>query len=754
MKQLKNIIISILLISITGLSFGAKQPIIQNSNLRDVWNTQTDDNTVPKQNSVLAPSIVMNMPGYPLVFELNKEDSIIIDRTFQNTRIARTIILKGYRLFMENNNWIAEVRGKSNYYKAEVDIMVSGKMFTIMLRPYQMPVSVEGLRIYIEAIKKMDEIPNMGSVDKMNKEVRFSVCLESEPWGNPSEVEFPINNYRWRSAAYNNTWSSLVPFNQLYYHRGEDLGAIPDKLDVGAWMDGQVTRSPLPTGNIGSNSIAIKNKNGLEFYFSHCNTESIDTGILVGRQVKKGQHIAKTGMTWNGQKSQNNDPHLHTEIDYNGYQISTYPYFVEAYFRKYDDKVLAVAGGYRFANVGDSIELDATRSVCRDNEKIVSYQWKLHNGEIINKPIIKVKYESAGYYSEELIVTTENGNVDKDFLQVRVNELTATTDVAHGWAYSFPVRNNKPGHKILFWSRLINTKSNVLINFGDGTPIQTITTGIYHSYTKSGNYTVELTSKGANNEPVSVKLEVTVDELTDPNSPIITTSNEVVGLPASNAIDGLTSTNWKATPRPSVATPQWLQLQYPSPQIFNKVTITSCAYNYGEGYSTSDPRDWTIEGSNNGSSWTILDTQNFSIANPAYCWALKGVENQHEVPKHFNFTNTTAYTYYKLKITDSNQSNASVMLSEIEFSGDGSSATDKTIQDRVNIYTQFGDVIIDASDIEVDSSIKIFDIKGIEIASLKSEGSNKLSIGIKDKGIYIVQVQNPVDTYIQKLIIN
>lgn len=711
--------------------------------------------SVSKQNAAYDQStIVMNMPGYPLIFELNKEDSILIDRTFQNTRITRTIILKGYRLFTENNNWISESLGKSNYYKAEVDIMVSGKMFTLMLQSYQMPVSVEGLRIYVEGIKKMNEIPSMGSVSKMNKEVRFSVCLESEPWGNPSELEFPVNNYRWRSAAYNNTWSSLVPFNQLYYHRGEDLGAIPDKLDVGSWADGQIIRSPLPTGNVGSNSIGIKNKNGLEFYFSHCNTESIDTGILVGRSVKRGQHVAKTGMTWNGQKSQHYDPHLHTEIDFNGYQISTYPYFVEAYFRKYDDKVLAVAGGYRFANVGDSIELDASRSVCRDNEKIVSYQWKLHNGEIIDKPVIKVKYESAGYYSEELIVTTENGDVDKDFLQVRVNELNATTDVTHGWAYSFPVRNNKPGHKILFWNRLINAKSSVLIDFGDGTPIQTVTTGINHSFSKSGNYTVELTSKGANNEPVSVKLEVIVDEFANPNAPIITASNEFVGLPASNAIDGLTSTNWKATPRPAVATPQWLQLQYPSPQIFNKVTLTSCAYNYGEGLSTSDPRDWTIEGSNDASSWTTLDTQKFSTTNLAYCWALKGDETQHEVPKQFNFTNTTAYTYYRIKISDSNQSNLAVMLSEIEFTGVGGSGTDKTMQDKVSIYTQFGDIIIDTSDIEVDSSIKIFDIRGIEIVSLKSDGSNKLSIGMKEKGTYIVQVQNTIDTYIQKLIIN
>jgi len=112
--------------------------------------------SVSKQNSVFEQStIVMNFFGNPLVFELNKGESIFIDRTFQNKRITKTLILKEFRLFTEHNNWLSEYVGKCNYYKAEVDIMVSGKMFTLMLGLYQMPVSVEGLRIYIEAVKKI-----------------------------------------------------------------------------------------------------------------------------------------------------------------------------------------------------------------------------------------------------------------------------------------------------------------------------------------------------------------------------------------------------------------------------------------------------------------------------------------------------------------------------------------------------------------------------------------------------------------------
>lgn len=457
------------------------------------------------------PTIIMNIPGYPLVFELNKGDSILIDRTYKNRRITRTIQLKNIRLFTEHNSWFPDSLGRSNYYKAEVDITVAGKLYTLNLQPYQMPTAVDGLRIYIEAVKEMDKIPNLDPTVKMDKEIRFSVCLEGEPWGIPSELEFPVNDYRWRSASYNNTWSALVPFNALYYHKGEDFGAIPDKLDVCAWADGEVIKSPPAEGNIGSNSILIRNRNGIVFDYHHCNTEYIDPGIVTGRSVKKGQHIAKTGMTWNGKKSQHADPHLHTGMSYNGYQISLFPYMIEAYFRKYDDKLLAVAGGYRFAKSGETIEVDGLRSICREDEKIASYQWRLHDGQIINQPVAKVKYNGPGFYSEELIVTTANGVVDKDFLQVRVYDQNPTRKIAYGWAYYYPLRNLKPGQDILFWNRIYNTETDVRINFGDGTAVQTIRDEILHSYTKSGNYTVELTSRGINNEAVSVKLEVIID---------------------------------------------------------------------------------------------------------------------------------------------------------------------------------------------------------------------------------------------------
>jgi len=464
-----------------------------------------------KDISGLKSCIVMDVPGYPLIFEINKGDSFKIVREYKNNKTEKFLTLKDIRLYTEFNSWFPDSLGKCNYYKAEVDISVSGKSCTLYFQPYQMPQKFNGLKIYVEAVKSMDKIPNLDPVEKIEKDVRLSVSMENEPWGDPGSLEFPLNDYRWRSASYNNTWSALVPFNALYYHRGDDYGAIPDMIDICSFADGEVVQSPLPSGPKGSNSVRIRNINGITFDYHHGNYETIDTSVQIGRNIKKGQYIGKTGMTWNGTKSQHSDPHVHLGMSYNGFQISPFPYLIESYLRKYKDKVLAVAGGYRFVKTGDSLEIDATRSICPEGKNIKSYQWVLHDGNIVNKPVAKVFYPKSGYYSEELIVNTKNGDIDKDFLQVRVNDPDGGRSVAYGWAYYYPVRNIRPGQSILFWNRLINTKEEVVIDFGDGTAAAKIDNEIHHAYGKAGNYTVELSSRGINNEVVSVKLEVIVE---------------------------------------------------------------------------------------------------------------------------------------------------------------------------------------------------------------------------------------------------
>lgn len=454
--------------------------------------------------------VVMDIPGYPLVFELNPGETQSITRSYGGRTLHRSVKLVSIKHFTEPNPWFSGKFAPENYCSAEVVLEISGKPVTLTHRPYEMPKVVDGLRIFVETTREWAQNAELADMKDVQKDVRLSLCLADEPWG-PVDIVFPINGYRWRSGAYNNTWSSLVPYNKLYYHRGEDFGAIPDRLEVVAPFDGTIISTPLPDGDGRSNGIRIQNKDGIIFRLAHMNIESFEKKNVVNTRVAAGTPLAKTGMTWDGRKSQYNDPHCHIEVSYGDKKLASFPYLMEAYFRKYNDPVLAIAGGYRFTMVDKEIKLDGSRSLAASGQQIASYTWRLHDGTQVESAVATLAYDKPGMYTEELSVKTKAGAEDRDFVQVRVyGRDEATDDLGYGWAYYSPLRNIHPGNKVLFWNRLVNT-SGVTIDFGDASARQVIDKALEHAYTARGIYTVTLAGADMKNRPVTVKLEVKVE---------------------------------------------------------------------------------------------------------------------------------------------------------------------------------------------------------------------------------------------------
>jgi hypothetical protein len=94
----------------------------------------------------------------------------------------------------------------------------------------------------------------------------------------------------------------------------------------------------------------------------------------------------------------------------------------------------------------------------------------------------------------------------------------------------------------------------------------------------------------------------------------------------------------------------WIQYQAPSQYVVTSYTISSA-----NDYPERDPLNWTLQGSNNGSSWTTIDTR----TNEDFPNRLQR--------RIFNFTNSTAYQYYRLNL--SNNSGSILQLAEIELFG-------------------------------------------------------------------------------------
>jgi hypothetical protein len=243
------------------------------------------------------------------------------------------------------------------------------------------------------------------------------------------------------------------------------------------------------------------------------NRETIDPRLTVGAEVKGGDVIGKTGMTWDGGKNQKADHHLHAGLQFEETEISTYPFLVEAYLRDYDDGVLAVAGGYAYGLPGDTVHLDASRSVARKGRTITSYRWRLHDGREVDGFEADVTYDKPGLYSETLIVRTDKGAEDHDYLQVRIYDPEHGREITRGWIYHTPVRGIAPGTVVTFENRVQNAGNGALFDFGDGTEPEPV--GEYldveHVYEKPGIYDVSLTAENVHGEPATVRMRVVVE---------------------------------------------------------------------------------------------------------------------------------------------------------------------------------------------------------------------------------------------------
>ena len=135
-------------------------------------------------------------------------------------------------------------------------------------------------------------------------------------------------------------------------------------------------------------------------------------------------------------------------------------------------------------------------------------------------------------------------------------------------------------------------------------------------------------------------------------------SNPVSGEAASYAFDGSTSTKWLGT-TVSTSPVAWLQYQFGSGSSY---AITQYKITSANDTPSRDPKSWQLCGSNDGTSWTTLDTQ----TNQSFSGRF--------VTNSYSFSNSTAYKYYRLKITANNGSTETnlggtglIQLSELQL---------------------------------------------------------------------------------------
>jgi hypothetical protein len=114
------------------------------------------------------------------------------------------------------------------------------------------------------------------------------------------------------------------------------------------------------------------------------------------------------------------------------------------------------------------------------------------------------------------------------------------------------------------------------------------------------------------------------------------------------AFDNTTSTKWLTGFTPT----GWIQFQFPNNQ---QNTITRYSIASANDVPERDPRNWTLDGSNDGSSWTVVDTQ------VDQSWSARFQRRE------FACSNPNAYNYYRLTITLNNGASNLTGFSEMEL---------------------------------------------------------------------------------------
>lgn len=179
------------------------------------------------------------------------------------------------------------------------------------------------------------------------------------------------------------------------------------------------------------------------------------------------------------------------------------------------------------------------------------------------------------------------------------------------------------------WSNLAIWEDDRLGYFSASVSLPTTADDVYannFTVTIDGTRNASTIRNTAFTPPTELAL-MSIPQMSSNTTPSGTAAASTIGI-AWNAFDRNTGTSY-TTPSNSLG---WLSYQFPTGKIIKR-------YGFLTGSGNNRPTNWTFEGSNNGSTWVVLDTKvGFAT----------GASTFHS----FDISaNTTSYTYYRINVT-------------------------------------------------------------------------------------------------------
>jgi PKD repeat protein len=261
-------------------------------------------------------------------------------------------------------------------------------------------------------------------------------------------------------------------------------------------------------------------------------------------------------------------------------------------------------------------------------------EWRFGDDSLSTEVSPKHTFLKTGIYEVNLKATSEVGTTARKLLVININADSVAKITAQKTGVANEVKLN------------LSTKATIaslLWDFGDNTTSNTVSPT--KTYESGKMYTLKLkviTNKGSVVEVSKfVTTEGTVADVTTTASLSVLKENGG-GVNANEGslklIDNNINTKYLIG---NFTSPIWAQQLLPSPQIVKIYSITS-----GNDGRERDPQQWTIEGSNDGSAWEVLDTRDEQFPS-------------RKLTRYFSISNPKSYAIYRWNIKK-NQGNSSL----------------------------------------------------------------------------------------------
>jgi len=425
---------------------------------------------------------------------------------------------------------------------AEVSLLVNGQPIKVQSGMYNLPKTIGKVQVDCSVTSGLNSngTPSFWGLEKA---ARIRLWPAGSPVITPGSFIYPAKQ-RWFATG---TWydnetvdggSSILP--KIYYHSGLDIGGTEAMTKVIAATDGLVVSAAgkvlegheKANGNspVAERGDVVYLLDSRGWYYRYSHLHEIAGTIKLGDRIKQGDPIGLLGK----KGASGGWSHLHFEIMAKqpsgkwGTQAG-YAFLRQAYINQYHPNVLACARPGMLLMQGDTTTLDASRS-WEAKGGIDKYEWTFSDGTHAQGARVEHNYPQPGFFHETLKVTDAAGNIDYDFVVIKVvsKEQSDKYPIGLHAAY-WPSFGIKPGDPVTFKVRSFGAapedKSNEVWDFGDDSQKVSVHSDgnqnklaedgyaiTQHRYEKAGHYVVTVKRKFSNGQTANYHLQVRVGE--------------------------------------------------------------------------------------------------------------------------------------------------------------------------------------------------------------------------------------------------